>query len=203
MHLSCLFRILAATGVLAQAAQAVPITPPGSQVLDRAAPNTLSNAETPANPESLRSINPEDQGMDPRDLVARAVITRYGRLLQGGSLLLASGAELVATIVSTSSTIEVSVPALTGALASSLDTIGIDVGQGTASPTGLQLAAGPTLSLAWSSANNQSPAITSLEWQTIVFSMYRVLTGSGIYDTVKAIFTLGQDTLTVTLSLSN
>jgi hypothetical protein len=196
MQLAHFLQILAATSALVQAD---PLASAGSQALDLAAHNTLRNPEIHTNPRSLGSANPEDRTVKPRQ--SGGIITRYTQLAQGQSLLLSSGIRIVVSLISLGASSGVTVPSL-GSVATSLDTMGITLGQHASSSTGVGVA-GITLSVAYNSALHQVPAMTGLEWQTIIFSMYDVLTASHVIcDSIEATFQLGQDTLQVVLTLS-
>lgn len=203
MQLARYFHLLAAAAAFVEAAPAA-VSSPQPLVQAGAPPSALGSPQTPAavaaNVErSLGSVVPVRDNTQVHKLAARNVITRLTRIRQDDHLLLASGVNLVVQLLGVGRNTAFSVPTLP-AVANSLDVMGNTLGQHVAAATGVQLNGGQLLDVHWDTSNNVTPAITSLEWQTLLFAMYQVLPASG-FDYVRATCSLGQVTLEILLEL--
>ncbi|KAK3385813.1 hypothetical protein B0H63DRAFT_449816 [Podospora didyma] len=190
MHFAHFFNVLAIAAALAQAAPAPPAV--GDALVAR---NAATDVRTTASAHIERdTATPEDHHLHRRN-----IITRYTRMRQGDNLLLHSGVNIVCNLLSVGRATQVAVPALSG-VSNNLDVMGNALGQHVSSATGAQVS-GALLSVHWATSNSQTPAITSLEWQTLLFAMYQVLPGSG-WDYVTATFSYGGQALSVFMTLT-
>ncbi|RYP05521.1 hypothetical protein DL765_009821 [Monosporascus sp. GIB2] len=204
MQLARFFHLLAAAATFAEAA---PAAVSASHPLNQAVTSSpgLSNPETPPAAANLKSRSAAAAGDRKKstqfhELAARSVITRFRRMGQYDSLLLSTGVNLVVDFLSVGRATNVGIPKLSD-VANSLDTMGNALGQHVSESTGVRLDSGQLLAVNWKAGNSVTPAITSLEWQTLLFAMYQVISGTG-WDYVKAECSIGDTTLEILLKLT-
>ncbi|OTA93537.1 hypothetical protein M434DRAFT_395580 [Hypoxylon sp. CO27-5] len=202
MQLVNLIQLLAATGALVQAAPAV--SKDSSQAVtlveSRDAPTEVSIIDRDApEPATIDDVALQVEDIDKRD----RQLTRFVEIAQNDRLRLASGALLSVIQIATGYNGGPRPPTLNGPVDGFLSHIGDTLGQHSSVATSLAITNQVIAAVSYTSDRHQTPALTGLEWQTLIIPMYRYLANHPTNDYITVAFALANDIVRVTLQLSN
>lgn len=201
MQLVNLVQLLAATGALVQAAPAVSRDSEAVGLVEsRDAPTDVSIVDRDApEPATIDDVALQVENLDKRN----RQLTRFVEIAQSDQMRLASGSILTVIGIATGFDGGPRPPALNGAVDGFLSHIGDTLGQHASVATSLAITNQIIASVSFSSQLHRTPALTGLEWQTLIIPMYRYIANHPTNDYITVAFALANDIVSVTLSLSN
>ncbi|KAI1414350.1 hypothetical protein F5Y13DRAFT_159375 [Hypoxylon sp. FL1857] len=201
MQLVNLIQLLAATGALVQAAPAVS---KDSQAVGLVESRDASTEVSIVDRDAPEPATIDDVAVQVEDLDKRSrQLTRFVQIAQGDQMRLASGAILAITSITAGFGGGPIPPTLDGPVDGFLSHIGDTLGQHNVVATSLAITSQVIASVSWSSARQRTPALTGIEWQTLIIPMYRYIANNPNNNFITVAFALSNDIVSVTLQLSN